>query len=71
MPTDETIETIEDAIESVAKGMIQSESESGRQMTNLSISDLIKADQYLSGKNAAAKAHFGLRLTKCVPPGGG
>lgn len=71
MPTDETIETIEDAIESVAKGMIQSESESGRQMTNLSISDLIKADQYLSGKTAAAKAHFGLRLTKCVPPGGG
>lgn len=71
MATEETIETIKDAIESVAKGMVSSSAESGRQMTNIPIGDLIKADQYLAGKNAAAKAHFGLRFTKCVPPGGG
>lgn len=69
--TESTPETIEDAIEQVALGMVASGSESGRQFTNISIDDLIKADQYKAAKTAAAKAHFGLRFTKCVPPGGG
>ena len=68
---DEVIETIEDAIESVAKGMVSSSSENGRSMTNVPLKDLIEADRYLAGKRAAAKAHMGLRFTKCIPPGGG
>lgn len=38
-----------------------------------SLADLIKADDYLTGKdaktNASAKPAFGLRFTKLVPPG--
>ncbi len=69
--TEVTIETIGDAIESVAKGMTSASSENGRSMTQIPIKDLIAADQYLTGKRAAGKAHFGLRMTKCIPPGGG
>lgn len=69
--TETTIETIGDAIESVAKGMTSSSSENGRSMTQIPIRDLIMADQYLAAKNAAAKSHMGLRFTKCIPPGGG
>lgn len=68
---DEVIETIEDAIESVAKGMVSSSEESGRKIDRMAIKDMIAADQYLAGKTAAAKSHFGLRFTKCIPPGGG
>tara|TARA_R110000868_G_scaffold106131_3_gene291219 strand:+ start:228 stop:440 length:213 start_codon:yes stop_codon:yes gene_type:complete len=68
---DEVIETIEDAIESVAKGMVSSSEESGRKIDRLSVKDMITADQYLAGKAASAKAHFGVRFTKCIPPGGG
>jgi hypothetical protein len=70
MPESEP-ETVGDAIEQVAKGMVSSVSENGRQMTNMSIKDLIAADQYLAAKKASAKPHFGLRMTKCIPPGGG
>ena len=63
--------TIEEAIEQVALGMVSSGSEDGRSQTNIPIRDLIEADQHLAGKRAAAKAHFGLRFTKCIPPGGG
>lgn len=68
---EETIESIEDAIESVAKGMVSSSSENGRSMSTVPIKDLIEADRYLKGKTAATKPHMGLRFTKCIPPGGG
>lgn len=64
-------ETVGDAIEQVAKGMIHSTSENGRQMTNIPLRDLIEADRHLAAKQAATKNHFGLRFTKCIPPGGG
>jgi hypothetical protein len=69
--TEETIETIGDAIQSVAKGMVSSSSENGRSMSTVPIKDLIEADRYLKGKTAATKPHMGLRFTKCTPPGGG
>jgi hypothetical protein len=68
---EETIDSIEDAIESVAKGMVSSSSENGRSMSTVPIKDLIEADRYLKGKTAATKPHMGLRFTKCIPPGGG
>lgn len=63
--------TVEEAIEQVALGMVSSSSENGRSMTQIPIDDLIKAKNVLAGTNAAAKPHFGLRMTKCIPPGGG
>lgn len=64
-------ETIGEAIELVAKGMVSSSSESGRSMTNMPIRDLIEADRHLASKNASSRPHFGMRMTKCIPPGGG
>lgn len=69
--TESTPETIADAIEQVAKNMVSSQSENGRQIQFLSIDDMIKADRHAAGKTAATKAHFGMRMTKAVPPGGG
>lgn len=71
MDEEETIETIEDAINSVAKNMVQTSSENGRSATRVAIRDLIEADRHVAQKAASGKAHFGLRFTKLVPPGGG
>lgn len=45
----------------------------GQTITRRSIDELIKADQYLAGKEAVANKNpfFGLRMRKIVPPGGG
>ncbi len=69
--TEQTPTTIEDAIELTALGMVSSASDGKSSQTNIPIKDLIEADQYLARKRAAAKAHFGMRFTKCIPPGGG
>lgn len=64
--------TIEEAIETVALGMVKSEKDAqGNEIEHLSIDDLIKAERHLAGKTASGKSHFGMRMTKCVPPGGG
>lgn len=63
--------TVEDAVELMALGMVSSASDGKSSQTNIAITDLIEADRYLKGKTAAGKAHFGLRMTKCIPPGGG
>lgn len=69
---DETIETIEDAIDEVARGMLSSTTDAnGRELTFIPLRDLIAADQHLANKRASAKAHFGMRMTKAIPPGGG
>ena len=64
-------ETVEEAIESVATGMVKRTIESGRETELLPLKEMIEADRYLAGKRAAAKSRFGLRFTKCIPPGGG
>jgi hypothetical protein len=69
--TEETPTTIPEAIEQIALGMVASGSENGRQFTNLSIDELTKAEGQRAGAVAAGKPHFGLRFTKCIPPGGG
>jgi hypothetical protein len=69
--TAENPETVEEAIESVATGMVKRSIENGRETELLPLKEMIEADRYLAGKRAAAKAHFGLRFTKCIPPGGG
>tara|TARA_R110000868_G_scaffold19923_2_gene84997 strand:+ start:918 stop:1130 length:213 start_codon:yes stop_codon:yes gene_type:complete len=69
--TEATPTTIEEAIETTALGMTSSENENGRSMTSIPIRDLIEADRHLANKRAMAKNHFGMRMTKAIPPGGG
>lgn len=69
--SESTPETIGDAIEQVAKNMVSSQSENGRQIQFMSVEDMINADRHIAGKAAARNANFGMRMTKCVPPGGG
>jgi hypothetical protein len=69
--TESTPTTIEDAIETMALGMLSSASENGRQVQRIPIQDLIAADRHLANKRASSQPHFGLRMTKAIPPGGG
>lgn len=69
--TEQTPTTIEEAIESTALGMVSSASENGRTVARIPIQDLIAAERHLANKGAATKSHFGLRMTKAIPPGGG
>lgn len=64
-------ETVEEAIEAAATGMSRRSKEFDREVENYSLKELIEADRYLSAKTSAAKPHFGLRMTKLIPPGGG
>jgi hypothetical protein len=63
-------QTVEEAIDRNAKGPA-SVTVGGQTVTQKSIDELIKADQYLAAKNAASQPHFGLRFTKLIPPGAG
>lgn len=70
--TESTPETIEDAIDQVARTTVRRErDENGREIEFLPVDDMIKADRHISGKTAATKPHFGMRMTKAIPPGGG
>lgn len=64
--------TPEEAIEQGALGP-QSVTVDGNSVTQRSIDELIKADQYLAGKSAASNGNefFGMRVRQAVPPRGG
>ena len=64
-------DTIEEAIDEIAKAGIRQVSDETGSVERTPINDLIKADQYIAAKTAAGKKHFGLRMTKLVPPGTG
>lgn len=64
-------ELIQTAIATNAQSGIASASNDSGSVTKLSIDEQIKAANYLAGVNAGSKSHFGLRFTKCIPPGGG
>lgn len=64
-------ESIEDAIEAQALRGIKKGAEGDRNFEFMSIQELIEAEQHIANKRAAAKPHFGLRMTKIIPPGGG
>lgn len=63
--------TIQEAIETQALSRLKKATEEGRSIEHMSIAELIEAERFLAGKAAAGKPHFGLRMTKCIPPGGG
>lgn len=64
-------ELIQDAIAVSATAGVASASNDSGSVTKMSVSDQILAANYLAAKNAGSKSHFGLRFTKCIPPGGG
>lgn len=64
-------ETIEDAIDASARGLVKRTREGDRETEYVSLKDQIAADQYIAAKGASARKHFGLRMTKLIPPGGG
>jgi len=59
-------EQIEETAKSPAKVTVDGTTVDGQK-----IADLIAADQYLQGRTAASRNHFGIRLVKLTPPGGG
>lgn len=71
MAEPEIPETVAEAVEIAAKGMVKSSKEKDSEVEYFSPRELIDADNHLANKAAAAKAHFGLRMTRCIPPGGG
>jgi hypothetical protein len=64
-------EAAADLADQIAEAMAAPKRVKGDQgeIENHSITDLIKADQYLASKCAADKPHRGLRLTKLIPGG--
>lgn len=55
-------------IEEVASGPAAASAD-GVLVKQQQVEDVIKADQYLSAKEAAAKQHRGIRMTKLIMPG--
>jgi hypothetical protein len=63
-------ETIAEAITQAALGP-KTSSENGRTVTEHDMTQLIAADNHVSGKLAGRKNHMGLRFGKIIPPGAG
>jgi hypothetical protein len=63
-------ENIAEALERVAIGPKRSK-ESGREIEEHDLDQLIRADNHIAAKNAGRRNHQGLRFTKIVPPGCG
>lgn len=64
-------ESIEEAIEAQALGRVKKAAEVGRNLEYMPIAELIEAERHIAAKAASSKPHFGMRMTKCIPPGGG
>jgi hypothetical protein len=66
-----TAQEIADAIATDAVNGIQSVTVAGQNVTKMSVDDQIKAANFQASRGAALQPHFGLRMTKLVPPGAG
>jgi len=65
-------ETIEDAIDAAARGLVKKSSdEIGRSVEYFSLKELADEQARQKANSAAAKSHFGIRMSKCVPPSTG
>jgi len=60
---------ISDTIETTATDGVQRASVDGRSVDAVPIPDLVRADQYVSGKTAASRRARGLRFTKLFKGG--
>lgn len=64
-------ERVKAAILKNAEDGIQSHSNDAGATTGLSVSEQIKAANYLAGVQASYNKTFGLRFSKIIPPGAG
>lgn len=64
-------ETIDDALDAAARGLVKRAKEGEQEVEYFSPKDLIDAANHAAAQAAKAQPHFGLRYTKCVPPGAG
>ena len=63
--------TIEDAYEAAAKGLVKKSTEADRQVEFYSLAELLEAKRQAAADNAATRKRFGIRCTRCKPPGTG
>jgi len=64
--------TIEDAIDASARGLVKkSTGPLGESVEYYSLTELIEAERRRAANASGTKKHFGLRMTKLVPPGTG
>lgn len=64
--------TVEAAIDSLARGMVKRSSDGqGHDVDYYSLLELMAVERRRAANIAAAKNHFGLRMTRLVPPGTG
>ena len=61
-------DSIEEAYEAAAKGLVKKSSEADRQVEFYSLDELDKARKQKAADNAAANGARGLYFTRCVPP---
>jgi hypothetical protein len=65
-----TPETIEDALEQAALNPKVVSTDKGR-VESHDLSDLLAAAEHEAAQTAVSRNHFGLRMVKLEPPGGG
>ncbi|NNE62353.1 MAG: hypothetical protein HKN35_15785 [Woeseia sp.] len=63
--------TVNEAITEIAKGGVRTASDPTGSVEYMSLADLIAAKRFLDSQTAATQPHFGVRMTKQVPPGTG
>lgn len=71
MPVQTDVEKIQESISRSAQSGIASSSNDSGAVSAMSITDQIKAANYLAGKNASVSNGFGIRFAKIIPPGAG
>lgn len=64
-------ETIADAVDAVARGMVKKSREGSQEVEYLTPDEIAKASSFAAGQTAKTKPHFGIRMTKLIPPGCG
>ena len=64
-------ETVEDAVDTVARGMVKKTKDGSQEVEYLTPEEISKALAIVAGEVAKTKPHFGIRMTKLIPPGSG
>ena len=63
--------TVEDAIDAAARGLVKRSRQDGQEVEYYDLKDLLEASKFAAEQTARTKPHFGIRMTKLIPPGTG
>lgn len=64
-------ETVEEAVEAIAKGGVKKASDPNGSIEHFTPKEMLEGQHAVAANAAASKPHFGIRCTKLVPPGTG